>query len=138
MQIRLSRNLLCFWMIFPLFMVRLQFYFKAGSSECSMCVALHPNTLMLFGCWCDGSFFTLCHSLQSGAETEQRVCSSCRAVTFEPAEQVWKAWLALRNEAAPPTSSPLFSSTKHFFICHKVSPANKLAQTLFQTSFSCF
>lgn len=106
MQIRLSRNLLCFWMIFPLFILILQFCFKVNFSECSMCFTLHPNTSMLFGCRGDGYFFPLCHSLHSGAKTEQCVCNSCRAVTYKPAEQVWKAWLALRNEAAPPTSSP--------------------------------
>lgn len=91
-----------------------------------VCVSLHSNTFMLFGQWRDGYFFMLCHSPRSGAKTEQCVCVCVDPARLLPASlliKCEKAWLALRNEAAPPTSSSLFFSTKLFFISHEVAPA---------------
>lgn len=60
----------------PYFVIIEQFCLNGSFflSACSVCVSLHPNTFMLLGCWCDGYFFTLCHSPHSGATTEQCVC----------------------------------------------------------------
>lgn len=99
----------------------------------------HVNVVWMSGWWIFLSIVPF--SAQWCKNWAVCVCNSCRAVTYKPAEQVWKAWLALRNEAAPPTSSPpphILPPPKPFFICHTVARANRLAQTSFQAFFRCF
>lgn len=122
----LSRNLLGFWVL-PLFVVILQFCFEANSSESSMWVALHPVWVLVW-------WIFLCTVVQK----LQRVCEFLQGCYLRACSTSVEGLAGPQEWGCPTHLFSSFFSTKLFFICQDVTPANRLAQTLFQTFISCF